>query len=416
MKPSEAGLDIAVRVADIPTDEVLRGILRWVEIETPSRRPDQVNRLVDLLTAELRTLPLTLERIPGRDGFGDHLILRYAPPGTTGAPALAMGHIDTVWDVGTLARRPVRIEGDRVFGPGIYDMKAGSYLAFYAVKRLAEQGVVPPRPIVAFFNSDEEVGSPTSRALIEQEGAKAAFVLVPEPAIGPTVAAVTSRKGWGRFRMKAFGRSSHAGGDHEEGRSAIREVARHILDLEALTDYSRGTTVNVGVVRGGTLLNVVPAEAEIEIDVRVTDVAEAERLERLILGRTAHGPDIRLELGGGWNRPPFARTPASERLYRAAANLAEALGFNLPETARGGVSDGNFTAALGRPTLDGLGCGGHGAHAEDEHIAISSIPNRAALMCNLLASSAFQDWALGSQREDELTRGPKTTLRRPAGM
>jgi glutamate carboxypeptidase len=154
--------------------------------------------------------------------------------------------------------------------------------------------------------------------------------------------------------------------------------------------------VNVGVVRGGTLLNVVPAEAEIEIDVRVTDNAEAERLASLILGRTAREPDIRLEVGGGWNRPPFGRTESGERLYRAAANVAKTLGFTLPETARGGVSDGNFTGWLGRPTLDGLGCRGHGAHAEDEHITISSIANRAALMCNPLASSVFQDRALGS--------------------
>jgi glutamate carboxypeptidase len=196
--------------------------------------------------------------------------------------------------------------------------------------------------------------------------------------------------------LKAFGRSAHAGGDHKEGRSAIHEIARHILELEALTDYERGTTVNVGVVRGGTLLNVVPAEAEIEIDVRVTDAAEAERLSGRILGRSARDAEIRLEARGGWNRPPFVRTPAGEKLYRAAADLAEALGFSLPETSRGGVSDGNFTAALGRPTLDGLGCGGHGAHAEDEHITISSIANRAALMCGLLSSAVFQSRALGS--------------------
>jgi glutamate carboxypeptidase len=393
MTSPEAGRDLVVTVADIPTDKVLEGILRWVEIETPSRRPDQIGRLVDLILEDLDGLPVAFERVPGRDGFGDHLIVRYAPSGAEGPPALVMGHIDTVWDVGTLARRPICREGERVFGPGIFDMKAGSYLAFHAIEWMARTGIVPPRPVVTLFNSDEEVGSPTSREIIEREGTKAAFVLVPEPAVGPQAAAVTSRKGWGRFRVKAFGRSSHAGGNHQEGRSAIREIAAQILDLESLTDYARGTTVNVGVVRGGTLLNVVPAEAEIEVDVRVLDEGEAERVAPLVLRRSANDPDVRIETEGGWNRPPFVRTPAGEQLYRAAADLAEALGFDLPETARGGVSDGNFTAVLGRPTLDGLGCGGHGAHAEDEHITASSIASRAALMCNMLASSAFQHQA-----------------------
>jgi glutamate carboxypeptidase len=389
---------LPVTVADISTEEVLGGILRWVEIETPSRRPDQVGRLLDLICQDLHGLPLTFERIPGRDGLGDHLIVRYAPSGAEGPPVLVMGHIDTVWEVGTLARRPVHRDGDRVFGPGIYDMKAGSYLAFHALRWMAQTRIVPPRPVVALFNSDEEVGSPTSRAIIEREGSAAAFVLVPEPAVGPQTAAVTSRKGWGRFRVKAFGRSSHAGGNHQEGRSAIREIAAQILDLESLTDYDRGTTVNVGVVRGGTLLNVVPAEAEIEVDVRVLDQAEAERVGPLVLHRSAGNPEVRIETEGGWNRPPFVRTLAGEQLYRAAADLAEALGFELPETARGGVSDGTFTAVLGRPTLDGLGCGGHGAHADDEHIMVGSIANRAALMCNVLVSPTFQDQALGGNR------------------
>jgi glutamate carboxypeptidase len=398
MTSSGAGRDRVVTIAHIPTEEVLGGILRWVEIETPSHRPDQVGRLLDLIRADLDGLPLDFERIPGRDGLGDHFIVRYAPSGAGGPPVLVMGHIDTVWDVGTLARRSVRVEGDRAFGPGIYDMKAGSYLAFYALRWMARAGIVPPRPVVALFNSDEEVGSPTSRAVIEREGAAAAFVLVPEPAVGPQAAAVTSRKGWGRFRIKALGRSSHAGGNHQEGRSAIREIAGQILDLESLTDYALGTTVNVGVVRGGTLLNVVPAEAEIEVDVRVLDEAEAERVASLVLQRSARHPDVRIEAEGGWNRPPFVRTPAGEQLYRAAADLAETLGFSLPETARGGVSDGNFTAMLGRPTLDGLGCAGHGAHAEDEHITVSSVANRAALMCNMLTSSAFQLQACRGER------------------
>lgn len=218
-----------------------------------------------------------------------------------------------------------------------------------------------------------------------------AFVLVPEPAIGEEVACVTARKGWGRFAATARGRSAHAGADHKRGRSAVREIARQILDLEAMTDHAAGITVNVGVVRGGTLLNVVPEEARIEIGLRVVDADQARAASAAILGRRAHDPDITLELEGGINRPPFPRGPGGARLYAHARRIARVLGVALPETSRGGVSDGNFTAALGVPTLDGLGCGGAGAHAVDEHITRSSIAQRAALITNLLASSFPSD-------------------------
>jgi glutamate carboxypeptidase len=228
--------------------------------------------------------------------------------------------------------------------------------------------------VVVLLNSDEEIGSPTSRSLIEELAATAAFVLVPEPAVGPDTAAVTSRKGWGRFTMTAHGRPAHAGGNLAEGRSAIREIARHILDLEALTDLETGTTVNVGVVSGGTLLNMVPARAHIEIDLRVADEEAGRRLTDAILSRRPFDSDVRLEIEGGINRPPFRREPGIERLFRAAAELA---------------------GDLGRPTLDGLGCGGHGAHAEDEHIRVSTIAHRAALMYDMLVSIHFQNNAIG---------------------
>ena len=383
--------------AAIPVDDVLRGIVEWVNFETPSKRADKVNLLQDVIAGGLQRLGVACERIPGRDGLGDHVVARYASPGASGAPVLLMGHIDTVWSVGTLAQRPVRVDGDRVYGPGIYDMKAGSYLAFYALGRIVAEHRPAPRPIVTLFNSDEEIGSPTSRDIIEREARQAAFVLVPEPAGGPKAAAVTSRKGWGRYRMRAFGRSSHAGASHSEGRSAIREIAHQILELEAMTDYEGGVTVNVGVVRGGTLLNVVPSDAEIEIDVRVPNEADAERMDVVLRRAIPRFDGVRIEVEGGWNRPPFVRSERGERLYRAASDLAGTLGFELPETMRGGVSDGNFSAALGRPTLDGLGCGGHGAHAEDEHIRISSIANRASLILNMLTSPEFQQQALGPE-------------------
>lgn len=388
---SESGL---LRPEAIDAEEILGGILRWVEIETPSDRPDQIDRLLNYVEEDLRDLAVEAERTAGREGRGDHLVLRYNPAREERPGALLMGHVDTVWPVGTLERRPVRREGDQVFGPGIYDMKSGSYLAFDALRRLARQGVVPTRPVTVLLNSDEEVGSPTSRALIERLAADAAFVLVPEPGVGPDAAVVTQRKGWGRFTLTARGRAAHAGANYDEGRSAVREIAHHILALEALSDEETGTTVNVGVVRGGTLLNVVPAEARIEIDLRVADELQAQRLVEAVLDRQAHDPDVRLEAEGGINRPPFLRSPAVARLYSAAADLAGSLGFHLPETQRGGVSDGNFAAALGRPVLDGLGCGGHGAHAEAEHIRVSTIAPRAALIYGMLSSRVFQSRAL----------------------
>jgi len=387
-----------IRCEDVDVDEVLSGILAWVSIETPSRRPDQIAKLLDHAETDLADLPISRRRIPGRDGLGGHLVLTYDPASQGGPHALAMGHVDTVWDVGTLAARPIRTEDGKVYGPGIYDMKAGSYLAYWAIRELARRRITPPRPVTVLLNSDEEIGSPTSRSLIEEMGDAAAFVLVPEPAIGDGVAAVTSRKGWGRFTLKVQGLAAHAGANHEDGRSAIREIARQILELEAMTDYAAGTTVNVGVVAGGTLLNVVPADACIEIDLRVRDPSSAEDAVAAILGRKPHDPDVTLTVEGGINRPPFRRDAGVVRLYEAAAELAEKLGFALPEAARGGVSDGNFTAARGHPTLDGLGCGGAGAHAVSEHITLASIAPRAALMAGMMGSGRFQKHALGETK------------------
>lgn len=327
-----------------------------------------------------------MERVAGRNGFGDHLVARL--PGQTNGPGvLVMAHLDTVWPRGTLARRPFRIDGDRAYGPGIYDMKAGGYLAFEALLFLTRNGVRPELPVTVLFTSDEEVGSPTSRTLIEAEAGRARLVLVPEPGVGPGRAVVTSRKGWGRFRMHIRGKPAHAGGNHEEGRSAVVELARQILDLEAMTDYGRGVTVNVGVVHGGTRPNVVPAAAEAQIDLRVPTMMAAEELVPRILGRGPFSSGVELEIEGGLNRPPFERTPGVADLYQRARDIAAELGFDLPETSRGGVSDGNFAAALGIPTLDGLGCAGDGAHAEHEHILVSSIPERLALMIRLIATA-----------------------------
>jgi glutamate carboxypeptidase len=289
-----------------------------------------------------------------------------------------------VWANGTLGRRPVTIEGDKVFGPGIYDMKSGDHIAFYAYRHLVRQGRETKLPVTFLFVSEEEVGSPTSRALIEETARNAKYVLVMEPG-RPGGAVVTSRKAVGRFAMRVAGISAHAGANHENGRSAVAELARQVLALEAMTDYARGITVNVGVASGGTpgFANVVPDRAAAEIDFRAPDMASSEELVRRIAGLAPLGKDVALEIEGGVNRPPFERHDGVKRLYEHAKSCAEALGQGLPEVATGGGSDGNFTAALGVPTLDGLGAVGAGAHAEHEHILISSLEPRVQLMLRL---------------------------------
>lgn len=376
---------------DFDAEELLAGVVEWVELETPSERPDLIDRLLDRVEAQFGDLPVSIRRIPGRDGCGGQLVLTYAPGGLNGEPALIMGHVDTVWEAGTLARCPVRREGDRVYGPGIFDMKAGSWLAVDALHRIAAAGLLPPRPIVVYLNSDEEIGSYTSRGVIEELSRNAAFVMVPEPAFEAPGTVVTKRKGWGRFVLRAHGRSAHAGGNLFDGRSAILEVARHIIDIEAMTATETHATFNVGTVHGGTRPNVVPAEAVIEIDMRADDMATAERLTAAMLARTSYNPDVRIEVEGGINRPPFERSPAVARMYEATKLLALGLGLPMAETSRGGVSDGNFSAALGRPVIDGLGCNGGGAHAIDEHILVSTLAPRAALFHGMLMSRHFHE-------------------------
>ena len=371
------------------------GIVRWVEFETPSDRPDLIDLLLDHVVASFAGLPVSIERISGRDGCGGQLVLRYAPAGAVGAPALLMGHIDTVWDVGTLEKRPVRREGDRIYGPGIFDMKAGSFLATEALRRIAAAGIVPPRPITVYLNGDEEIGSITSRAKIEELAAEAAFALVPEPSFEAPGTLITARKGWARFRLSARGVSAHAGGNRLDGRSAILEIARHIVEIEGLNETETAATFNVGTVSGGTRANVVPDFAAIEVDMRADDMETAEHHIAAMLARTPKGKDIAIEVEGGLNRPPFQRTAAVAKLCEATRALGRELGLELGETSRGGVSDGNFAAALGKPTLDGLGCNGAGAHALHEHILFSTIAPRAALFHAMLTSAAFNERALG---------------------
>jgi glutamate carboxypeptidase len=288
-------------------------------------------------------------------------------------------HYDTVWDVGRLA---YRVEGNKAYGPGIFDMKGGIVQSLWAIKSCCDLGIPLSKKIVFLCTSDEEVGSQTSRALIEAEALKSEAVLVPEPAHQGAVK--TARKGTARFTMSIKGKAAHSGNHHEEGISAVEEMARQIQFLHSLTDYAKGTTVNVGIARGGNRANVVAEQADIVIDVRVTSLEEAERITSMIRGAKPHLNGISLHVEGGLNRPPMERTERTSKLFNLAVECASELGITLTEVSVGGGSDGNFTAALGIPTLDGLGPVGDGPHAEYEHILIDQLAVRAALFGKLL--------------------------------
>lgn len=379
--------DAAANEPRIDPDEILEGIREWVEVETPSGDGAAVNVLVDRVQQQVSQLGMTVERFPGHDGFGDTLKAR--SPWGEGPGIVILAHLDTVWDKGTLARRPFTVEGDRVYGPGIYDMKGGGYLAYYAYRHLVRQGKESRLPITFLFIPEEEVGSPTSRRHIEAASRDARYVLVLEPGRQHN-GVVTSRKAWGRFVMTVTGVSAHAGGAHPDGRSAVIELARQILRIEAMTDYRRGITTNVGVVSAGGpgKGNVVPALATAEIDLRAPDDATAEEMVTRILALGPIGQDVQVKVEGGINRPPFVRHEGVAQLYETARGLAAELGMELPETATGGVSDGNFAAALGVPTLDGLGVLGAGAHAEHEHLLFSSLEPRTRLLVRLFETLA----------------------------
>ena len=364
-------------------ERLLAGIRSWVEIESPSTNAEAVNRMADMVEGQLDAIGLETERIPGRDGFGDHLLAR--TPWQTNKPGImVLGHLDTVWSLGTLAARPFRIEDGKAYGPGIYDMKGGAYLICEAIRTMMNTGEKPPLPITVLFVSDEEVGSPTSREIIETEAKRSKYVIVNEPARPPHGAAVTTRSGWGRFRISVRGRAAHAGSDHQLGRSAIAELARVIVKIEGMTNYERGVTFNVGTIQGGTRSNVVPEVAEADVDLRFANPQEADALEQVMLGLEPEGEDIKIEVFGGINRPPFERSEAGIALFERAKAVAADVGIDLKETWAGGVSDGNFAAALGVPTLDGLGVVGAGAHAENEHIVVDRLAERSDFLLGLI--------------------------------
>jgi glutamate carboxypeptidase len=364
-------------------EEMLDSLSRLVRLESPSRDKPALDTLRTLLANRLRHLAGSVEVIANDQG-GDHLLARFPGPPER-KPALLLGHYDTVWPRGTIDRLPFRVEGDRAFGPGIFDMKAGLAIITHVLEHVCRMPV--PRPIWVLFTSDEEIGSPTSRGLIESLARQCAYVLVLEPALADG-RLKTARKGVGRFRLEVEGKAAHSGVAPQEGRSAIVELAHQVLRIQDLQDLATGTTLTVGVIQGGTTANVVPARASAEIDVRVASQAEAERIAGALQALRPVTPETRLSVSGGFTRPPMERSPAIAALFEQARQIGHGLGLDLTEGSTGGGSDANFTAALGVPTLDGLGARGGGAHADDEHILIDSLFERAALLAALLL--AFQ--------------------------
>lgn len=358
-------------------------LCEWVRVESPTRNANAVNAMMDLLVSGVEGEKLAIERVPGRDGLGDAIILR-AGPQNDREPILVMSHLDTVHPIGTAEKdNPVRREGDRLYGPGIYDMKGGAYLALEAFLEVSRRGT-SARPLIFLFTPDEEIGSITTRGLIEDLGRKSAAVLVTEPAReGGRI--VTSRKGVGRYDIHIEGRPAHSGSKHAEGRNAIHEAARQISKIEAMTDYERGVTTTVGLINGGTAMNTVPQHCRFSVDLRVATVADGEEFTALLKGLAPLAPDFKVTVTGGMNRPPFEKTPQVSELFALAQQIGNQIGLDVQDVARtGGGSDGNFTAVFGIPTLDGLGIDGDGAHTLQEYGLISSIAPRAKLIAGLL--------------------------------
>jgi glutamate carboxypeptidase len=358
---------------------LLEFIEALVAIESPSDDPAAVNACGRELSSRLESIGGAVTRVPSSTA-GDHLRVEF---GTGSTQILLLGHFDTVWPVGQLGRMPLKREGGRLYGPGVFDMKAGIGLAALATRALLEQGALVDTRLVMLWTTDEEIGSGTSRGLIETEAAKSRAVLVFEPSL-PGGALKTSRKGVGQFELIARGVSAHAGLDPGKGISAIRELAHQILAIDQLQDPANGVTLTAGVISGGTRANVVPAEARATIDARANTRADAERIQKAMRALLPKIAGARLEVSGGFDRPPLERTADVVTLFELAKSAAAEIGATLDEGSAGGGSDGNFTAALGIPTLDGFGAIGDGAHAIHEHVDIDALAPRAATIAGVL--------------------------------
>jgi len=367
----------------LTTDALLDAVRQWVEIESPTQDPGAVNRVADLAESQLRAMGAAIERVPGTDGFGDILVGRI-PGETNGDGILLLGHMDTVHPVGTMAGPlPWRVEGDRAYGPGIYDMKGGNVMALQALAHIHANGGRPKLPVTVMFIPDEEMGSPSSRARIEAEARRHRLALVVEPS-GDGGRITVARHGIARYHLKTTGKPAHAGAYHAKGRSAIREMAHQVLAVEAMTDYARNVTLNVGTIAGGRHENQVPIHCEAKVLAMVATAGDEAEVRDRLLSLRPIDPDVELVVTPGLFRPPFAKSPEIQALYDHACGLAREIGFEIPgERVAGGGSDGNFTGALGVPTLDGLGVVGDGPHTHEEHLLVSCLVPRTTLLARL---------------------------------
>jgi glutamate carboxypeptidase len=363
--------------------EIVLFLREMVECESPSDDPAAVNRFIDLVSSRI-TSAGKVKTFPG-GRFGRHLRCEFTLPGRKKeGQLLVLGHSDTVWPMGTLKNMPWREAEGRLWGPGVLDMKSGIAFFVFAMQMLRELDVPVKRKVVLQLNSDEEVGSESSRTLTEDAASKSSAVFVLEPGTGLTGKLKTARKGVGDYTVTVRGRASHAGVDFEAGASAILELARQIERIAGFTNLPRGITVNPGVVAGGTRTNVVAAEAKVAVDIRAAREKDAPALDKKFKGLRPVDKRCTIQVTGGLNRPPMERTAGVRQLFQTAKSLAAQIGVDLEESATGGGSDGNFTAAMGVPTLDGLGGVGEGAHAVNESILVDRIADRTAVLAMLV--------------------------------
>ena len=369
------------------TDALLAELLEWVRIESPTYEAATVNRMLDFIAPRIGALGFAVQRLPGRDGLGDTLRCRLDRAGDgDGGGILMIAHADTVHPVGTLATAlPIRRDGDKCFGPAIYDMKGGTVIALAALKAAIDGKAALKLPVTIIINPDEEIGSPTSRDLIEAEAKRHKYVLIPEPAKGPGGEVTTGRHAFQRFFVTTHGRPAHSGWTNRDGRSAVRVMAQLIEELESRSDLDNGPTYAVSVVHGGQWVNCVPMTCTAQALCVSRDEATFAEIGRVMDGLVGVRSDVRVEVQRGPVRPLWTAHAGTMGLYERARRIAGEIGFDLPHAQHGGGSDGNFTGALGIPTLDGLGVMGGGAHTHDEHILVSSLVPRTTLLARLLA-------------------------------
>jgi len=369
-------------LAKLAEPKTLARLEALVRVESPSHDKPAVDRVGSLVAEMAEALGGRVKRYRHRQ-HGDSLLFSFGPRRSKLPPLLLLGHLDTVWPVGTLQKMPYRATSEKIAGPGVLDMKGGIAMALTAIELLLNQGTLP-QPVLLLLHGDEEIGSPASRSITESIAKKCRSVFVLEPGQGVRGAYKTARKGVGHYRLQVKGVASHSGVDFESGHSAVLELAQQLERIANMTDLARGLTVNPGVIGGGTLSNVIAAEAWAEIDVRIARMRDAARIDRQLRGLHAVDKACRLTLTGGLNRPPMERSRAIATLFRQAQNLAAQFNLKLEEASTGGGSDGNFTAALGVPTLDGMGAVGEGAHATHEHLLRVHLAPRTALLAAML--------------------------------